>query len=331
MILCHVFNSFTSLDARHTGAFALSQFIGGMAAPLFLFMTGMTLAFQMDSLDRRAPDRMSRWKGALRRGAYVLAIAYAFRLTNYLGGLPHAQWQEMLKVDILNCMGVGMLALAGLAAVPVTQRAQAAIAVACVIAGAAPVVSALDSSGLPAALREYIRPNGARFPFFPWVAYLAFGLGAGVAVKRVPPGGMDRFMQWMVLLAAPITFGAWYFSYLPYTLYDKVEFWIDSPMLILIKTGVCMMLLAGAYLWTEYGAGSGWSWMLVLGKTSLLAYWVHVMFVYGDISGPLHRALNIPWSAVALVLVTAAMVGLGEAKLRWSARKAEKARAAAAA
>jgi uncharacterized membrane protein len=39
MIQCHTFNSFTRLDLRE-GAYVLTQFIGGMAAPLFLFMAG---------------------------------------------------------------------------------------------------------------------------------------------------------------------------------------------------------------------------------------------------------------------------------------------------
>ena len=55
MIQCHAFNSFTRTDLRQSGPYVLSQFVGGMAAVLFLFMAGMTLAFLMDSLDRKEP------------------------------------------------------------------------------------------------------------------------------------------------------------------------------------------------------------------------------------------------------------------------------------
>ena len=44
MIQCHAFNSFVRPDLRHSGPYVYSQFVGGMAAPLFLFMAGMTLA-----------------------------------------------------------------------------------------------------------------------------------------------------------------------------------------------------------------------------------------------------------------------------------------------
>src|ERR1039457_2548403 len=55
MIQCHTFNSFTRVDLHDGGPYVLTQFVGGMAAPLFLLMAGMTTAFQMESLERREP------------------------------------------------------------------------------------------------------------------------------------------------------------------------------------------------------------------------------------------------------------------------------------
>jgi len=63
MFECHTFNSFARLDVRNGGPYVLSQFVGGMAAPLFLFMAGMTFGFQMESLERREPNRWRRWAG----------------------------------------------------------------------------------------------------------------------------------------------------------------------------------------------------------------------------------------------------------------------------
>src|SRR3954447_22305595 len=72
MIQCHTFNSFTRTDLRDGGPYVLTQFIGGMAAPLFLFMAGMTTAFQMESLDRREIPTRRRWMISLRRAGYIL-------------------------------------------------------------------------------------------------------------------------------------------------------------------------------------------------------------------------------------------------------------------
>src|SRR5689334_18010067 len=112
MIQCHAFNSFTRVDLREGGPYVLSQFVGGMAAPLFLFMAGMTTGFQMESLAQREPNARRRWLVALKRGGYILAIAFTFRFTNWLFSMPHTTVNELTKVDILNCMGVGLALLA---------------------------------------------------------------------------------------------------------------------------------------------------------------------------------------------------------------------------
>jgi uncharacterized membrane protein len=87
MIQCHTFNSLTRLDLRDGGPYVLSQFVGGMAAPLFLFMAGMTSAFQMDGWERRGLNPLRRWRLALGRAGYILAIAFAFRISNWMGSL----------------------------------------------------------------------------------------------------------------------------------------------------------------------------------------------------------------------------------------------------
>ena len=331
MIQCHTFNSFVRMDLRDGGAYVLSQFVGGMAAPLFLFMAGMTLAFQMESLERREGKRVRRWLISLRRAGYILGIAYLFRLGNWAGSLPHASAQEITKVDILNCMGLGMAALAVAAAVPSQSRAHFAAAVGLAIAAAAPVIANLDWSGVPSLIHEYLAPGlgRGRFAFFPCASYIAFGLSIGTMVKRTDAGRIEHLMQWCVLVGFALVFVAQYFSNIPYSVYAKSSFWTDSPALILIRVGISLLMMAGAYLWTEFCAGAGWSWMQTLGKTSLLVYWVHVMIVYGSWANPIKRAMNV-WQAVfATLAVMALMVALAAARLRWTAWRTEKRQSAA--
>src|SRR5262245_16101852 len=186
MIQCHTFNSWTLDEARQTGAYVLTQFVGGMAAPLFLFMAGMTLGFYMDR-----PG--SNWYGSVRRGAYVLGIAILFRLIN---GARRFEWAEMSKVDILNCMGVAMLAFSVIALCDARCRAHAAAAGAVAIAAFSPVVANLDWGGAPALLHDYIAPvpGSGRFAFFPNASYVGFGLATGTLVRRCPQESFDRLM-----------------------------------------------------------------------------------------------------------------------------------------
>ncbi|PWU06414.1 MAG: hypothetical protein C5B51_12550 [Terriglobia bacterium] len=329
MIQCHAFNSFTRLDLRQSGSYMLTQFIGGMAAPLFLFMAGMTAGFQMESLEARKRRRVDRWVAALRRAVYILFIAYLFRFTNWLGSLPKPSMDDFLKVDILNCMGLAMLVFAAAALFDFHQRLRITVLGALAVAAVAPVMSGLDWSGVAPVLRDYLvpSPNRGRFAFFPCAAYLGFGIAAGSIVKRTAVERMDRMMQWAVLLGFVLVFGAQYFASVPYSIYANADFWRNSPALILIRVGIALLLLAGAYVWTEFCTKSGWSWMQNLGKTSLMVYWVHVMLVYGSLADPLKGSLTVPLAAVVTLLVIVLMVLLAELRLRWKLRYGERWRA----
>jgi fucose 4-O-acetylase-like acetyltransferase len=136
-------------------------------------------------------------------------------------------------------------------------------------------------------------------------------------------------MQWSVLVGIAVIFTCQYFSNVPYSLYAKSNFWTDSPALILIRVGISLLLMAGAYLWTEYCAGTGWSWMQVMGKNSLMVYWVHVMIVYGALVRPLKRQMSIPQAALATLVVTAMMVALSAIWIQWKGRNKPRLRQAA--
>ena len=328
MIQCHTFNSLARPDVREGGPYVLSQFIGGMAAPLFLFMAGMTFAFQMDSLEGRESRAARRWLVSLRRAVYIWGIAYLFRFTNCIASLPHPDWREFTKVDILNCMGLAMVAFSGIAIFRAADRARLAALAGLAVAAASPLVANLAWDGSPALLQEYLAPvtgqGRGHFPFFPNAAYLGFGLAAGTVVKRAVQDRYERLMQWSLLAGLGLILAGQYSSNVAYSIYTKSNFWTDSPALIVIRTGVSLVLMTGCYLWTEYCVEPGWSWMQTLGKNSLMVYWVHVMLVYGNLAFPWKQALGVPAACFATALVILLRVGLSVFWLRGKARRAQR-------
>ena len=315
MILCHSFNSFTQVPLRSTGGYILSQSIGGMASVLFLFMAGMTLGFQMASADRRQPSLLLRWRSAAGRGVYVLALAYLFRITTWAFDYPGVPARAILKVDILNCMGMAMLLLSAIVMIGPARRAWAAAAAGCAIIALSPLVALPDWSPVPTVIYEYIVQQRGVFALFPYAAHLALGLAAGLLLPRAEKLNLDHLMLGSAALGTALVMIGKYASGLPYTLYSKIDYWFNSPALMTIRTGIVLLILAASYLWTEYAARGGWSWMQVLGKTSLLVYFVHIMIVYGWVSQPWRRALTIEHSAIVTILITAAMVGLAQLRL----------------
>ena len=320
MIPTHVFNCFMREDLRDGSAYVFSQFVGGMAAPLFLFLAGITLAFQMESQDRKQPSAVRRVLAALRRAGYILALAFAFRISNWLFSLPKASWHDVLKVDILNCMGAGMAAFSLVAICSGTARARVAALVALAIAAVAPLVTEAGLSWMPWPLRSYLVPNRLAFPLIPWAAYLGFGISAGTMLRLLAPERIERTMQWSVMAGLGLIVTGQYFSNLPYSLYTKSDFWTDSPALVLIRLGLMLCALAGAFLWTEFIAGPGWSWVQTLGKTSLMVYWVHVVIVYGRVLEPWRARLSIAQTSAVTVAITALMLALAMARLHWKPR-----------
>ena len=320
MIPCHTFNSLTRMDLRDGGPYVLSQFVGGMAAPLFLFMAGITFAFGMERQERRAARWQAKLTGALRRAGYILLLAFLFRFSNWVFASPRGPWQNMLRVDILNCMGFGLLVLAPAALLTGAVRARAMAAAGCVIAGLSPVMNGLDWSGVPEVVRNYLVPSHLAFAFFPCASYLAFGISTGTILRRLGAERIERTMQWTVLVGLTLIVAGEYFSSIPYSIYARSNFWIDSPALITIRLGLMLAMMAGAYVWTEFGAGGGWSWVQTLGKTSLMVYWVHVVLVYGNLATGWKRALTVPEVTAATLAVILLMVGLATLRLRLKSR-----------
>jgi cell division protein FtsL len=324
MIECHTFNSLVRGDLRDGGPYVMSQFVGGMAAPLFLFMAGMTLAFQMDSLERRQIAPLRRWWISLRRAAYIFAIAMLFRLTNFLATLPTVNWKDLTKVDILNCMALAMLVFSAAAFADSNHRARYALLGALAVIALAPVMCNLSWNGAPSLLKEYLVqvPGRGRFAFFPCGSYIGFGLAVGTVVKHTAEERFERLMQWSVLIGFALIFSAQYLSNIPYSIYEKSDFWTNSPTLILIRVGISLLMMSGGFLWTQYCAMPTWSWMETLGKNSLMVYWVHVMLVYGTLAQLWKRNLSIGWTMFGTLFVIALMTGLSVLWMRWKSRRA---------
>ena len=77
MLQGHVFHSFARPELRDSGPYVISQFIGGIAPAIFLFLTGITFSFLMHGMERRAASAKDRVITALRRAGYLGLLAFA--------------------------------------------------------------------------------------------------------------------------------------------------------------------------------------------------------------------------------------------------------------
>jgi uncharacterized membrane protein len=319
MIQGHTFDSFTATPLRLQGPFLLSQFLGGMPPAIFLFLTGITFSFLMDSQERQEPSGWRRVVAALKRSRYLFMLAFLFRLQLYVFGFPTSPASELLRVDILNCMGLAMLVLSPMAVFSTRERIRLCTIIGLVICGLAPLMSMIDPSiGIPALARAYFFPSLNSFGFFPWASYLAFGIAAGSVIRITKPEEMPRLMLGMLAIGLGLVIGARYAADLPYSVYPKTDFWLNSPALVLIKMGVVLATLAVAYLWVNAGLKTqNWSLFRQLGTTSLLVYWVHIELVYGRWLGIWKEDLGVIQVLLLTVVLLALMLGLSLLQTRY--------------
>lgn len=312
MLQGHTYHSLLRQDLRTSSAFVLSDFLGGLPSAVFLFLTGVTLAFIMDSRERQGVAAPGRVLASLRRAGYILGLAFLLRLQLWLFAWPGSPWTDLLRVDVLNCMGFALAIMSVMAVFRTIERVRFCAILGLAIAAASPLVSQLDWSGVPLLVKSYIAPDLATFGFFPWGAFVAFGMSLGSLIRILTHEQLERAMQWSAVCGCALIAGSEQLSKLP-SLYGKSEFWLNSPFLILIKLGVLLLLTAFAFLWNKH-TSEKWSWVRQLGTTSLLVYWVHIELLYGRWLGFWHSNLDLRQSTIAAAVCLVLMVLLSAAR-----------------
>src|SRR5690348_8998492 len=351
MFQTHGYDSWLSESARHTALFRLSQLGGTLPAPLFLFATGISLALVTGRALQKgiAPGAASR--KAMLRGAEIFGFGMLFRVQEFVLGRPSAPWTDLLRVDILNIIGIAIV-LMGLTSWLAAPRARArrggrnaadageavprlryfifAIVVAALIALATPPLwTTHRPRWLPWYLESYINgvhnlgaPQPWLFPIFPWVAFAFAGLAFGYLVFSGWARAHEAAAFAVTGLAGVlfVLFGRWLDAQ-PRQLYAVYDFWHTSPNFFLIRAGVLLAIVFLAFAWCRWGAAlKGFAPVTELGRTSLFVYWVHIEFVYGRFSILAKRSQSIVSATAGILVIFAAMVAVATIRNRMKGR-----------
>jgi uncharacterized membrane protein YidH (DUF202 family) len=282
------------------------------------------------------PDEVART--TILRGAEIFLLGMLFRVQEYLLGQPWARWSDILRVDILNVIGVSLMMLgiacwiAALGATGDPLRLRKNTIVTAILCAAAiamctpPVWTTWRPHSLVWWLESYIngvhtfdKPQSWEFPIFPWAAF-AF---AGLAVGSFLLFDWARKNQSLALLLTGVSgivlarLGLW-LDARPVSLYSEYDFWHTSPNFFLVRVGIVMVILFLGYAWCRWGAGEwGFSPLIEMGKCSLLVYWVHIEFVYGGLSVVHRRVSSIQTATIGLLIICVAMTLLATARNRF--------------
>jgi Heparan-alpha-glucosaminide N-acetyltransferase, catalytic len=125
MFQTHCYDAWLGGDARNTSFLKGSQLLGTLPAPLFLFLAGVSFALVTDKLIRKNLSPAEITRTMLRRGAEIFTFGLLFRLQEYLIAWGWAPWSDLLRVDVLNIIGLSMILMALLCGITLTVRRRA--------------------------------------------------------------------------------------------------------------------------------------------------------------------------------------------------------------
>ncbi|HWY55693.1 MAG TPA: heparan-alpha-glucosaminide N-acetyltransferase domain-containing protein [Terriglobales bacterium] len=340
MFQTHCYDSWLGGDARKSTFFMWSQLGGTLPAPLFLFLAGISFALMTDKLQQKGVPAGQIARTTIRRGAEIFGLGLLFRLQEFLIAWGWAPWSDLLRVDILNTIGLSMMLMGVICwLVLLSCHSQRRLALGLTAAGVGMSISLLSPllwttwrpSWLPWPIESYVdgvhnlgEPQAWLFPIFPWAAFAFMGLAAGFFLisNRARERGAETFVLTGAAGVALIYLARW-LNTRP-QIYAANDFWHTSPNFFLIRVGLLLMILSAAYFWCRWGAGQwGFSPLIQLGQTSLLVYWVHIEFVYGRLSILPKRAADIRTASFGLLAIFLSMVLLSVLRTRLKGHGAE--------
>jgi hypothetical protein len=120
MFQTHCYDAWLGGDARNTSFLKGSQLLGTLPAPLFLFLAGISFALVTDKLIRKNLTPAEITRAMARRGAEIFAFGLLFRLQEFLIAWGWAPWSDLLRVDVLNIIGLSMILMALLCGITLT-------------------------------------------------------------------------------------------------------------------------------------------------------------------------------------------------------------------
>jgi uncharacterized membrane protein len=319
MIQGHAVDSWTRLEDKSEAAYQWISLTWGIAAPLFLFLAGVSLVLAAGARLRQGRTHEEAAALARRRGLQIFGLAFLFRLQAWLisGG---AAYTTLLKVDILNVMGLAMLAGAMLWGLGRGPRSRALLlgGAAVVVAMLTPIVRASPLlAPLPDPIEWYFRPfaGATTFTLLPWAGFLLAGGAVGFWIDSARTARHERLVNGsLAIVGALLAVGGYATSLLP-PIYAQTNFWTSSPTFFFLRLGIVIAFVPLAYA-VNAVASPLRSAIQDFGRSSLFVYWIHVEMAYGIFSAPIHRRLPFEWAMVGWALLTLLLFGLVKVKDR---------------
>lgn len=313
MIEVHVFNSMLIPAIKTEGWFSVLNFINGLVAPSFLFVSGYAFYISSDrKLDELRKYGSAFWRKIGRIVVILLAgysLHFPFRSIFVLRqNIFYLKWDQYLIVDILQCIAIGLLFLFVLRlAIKSTKIYDIIILVSgLAVVILSPFVAKIDfSKHIPMFFAAYVNNvNGSLFPLFPWLGFMFLGATACKFFLDAKRNGTEKkYINNMVIIGIVLLLTGYFFP-LDF-IASSIRYINPNPLFFFLRLGYVFLLLVICWYYEQL-TKPGKSFILDVSRESLLVYWLHLILIYGMFWGgkSLYTAINHSFNVIDCILMT---------------------------
>jgi uncharacterized membrane protein len=280
MIQGHLFRTYLLSSIRQEYWYKIHETLHGMVAPGFLFSAGFAAFLSFHNKRQNYIHLDRAFFKRLRRILFVIAIGYwihlpFFSLRKTMHQISLAQAGEFFKVDILQCIGVGLLLFTLIAVILKNEKIVVSFSF---LAGALFFLlpEPVKNIHLQRAIDPYFNYDVSLFPIFPWAGFLFIGVIAAYIYVL-----LKKEIFFKLLLVLGLVFFPWFFLNSS-NVYFKAELTLTGN---LNKTGGVFLLLWLADWLLRKFKGRLTAILIKAGTESLFVYVLHLFIIFNSIFG----------------------------------------------
>ena len=333
MIEVHVFNAFLQPTLKQADWFDVLTFINGLVAPAFLFVSGFAFAVSSGSrLDEMRKLNFSFWK-KLWRYVSIILIGYVLHLplislSKIINHATPEQLQQFFAVDVLQCIGVGLLVLFALRLIIHSDKIYhyVLISLAIFVMTLSPVFGRTDFTNYfhPVIANYFNNLNGSLFPVFPWINFILAGaIFAKYFLDAVGRENEQKFIKVTAITGLIILFSGHF--YLSGLFSDYLTSIVPHPIFFTERLGY-ILVFAALYWYFNKWRNKKSSFVLDASRESLLIYWLHLLVIYSTVwegkslENIIGQTLNVS-ECIAVTLVLMVLMILAAKVWGWTKSK----------
>ncbi|HNX25388.1 MAG TPA: heparan-alpha-glucosaminide N-acetyltransferase domain-containing protein [Spirochaetota bacterium] len=287
MIEVHVVNSLMNPALRNETWFYFVNFINGMVAPSFVFISGF--AFMLGSRSKLAEFRTFKyafWK-QLGRIMLIWFLGYMLHIPFFskykcINIATTDHWMNFLGVDVLQCIAIGLLLIFILR---LAIKSDKVFIAAVILLGLGAVIPAAKiytidfQQHLPLFMAMYITPiYYTNFPVFPWFGFMAAGiLTAWFFMKSREKGSEHLFIKRLLISGTLLAVTA-----IPLMFYLMIPDVRPNILFFAGRLGVVFIILTGCYYYCAWRDELS-PIILYPSRESLAVYFMHLQFLHREV------------------------------------------------